>query len=730
MMEPTFFCAVCGAANEPAHQQCFACGHPLTTKKEQENAALVHKRYLLNDFLGSGGFSRVYRASDQLLDGRSVAIKVISLQGLSAQEVIEATETFNREIRILSALAHPQMPRVYDHFSDQNNWYLVLEYIAGQTLETFLTMREAQGQPLHFDEVLDMGLQLCTVLEYLHHRQPPIIYRDLKPSNIMRTPQGSLVLIDFGIARAYRPGQAQDTQRLGSPGYAAPEQYGDAQTTPRSDIYSLGALLFFLLSGQDPAEDTQLANSLAPRFLEHEDERREAEALVQRMRSSDPSMRPQSCQEVATVLEAIKQQIIDKEGSRLWRPPASEPFQPQHSSKIDQQQIQLPTPQSHPISPQTTHRINRRSVLIGLGALTTAVAGTAVSTWWHKPDVPRAHTILTYRGHTDVVNAVAWSPDGKRIASASGDETVQIWDATYGHTALTYRGHTDPVHAVVWSPDGSHLASAPDGFLSNSSNGYMVRVWDATNGHTTLTYSGIDPDLANLAFLTSQMMGDKETFGNASAVAWSPDGERIASTLTVAGKAYGRPYYYYTVRVWDASEGHTVSVYGYGGEYKEDVSSVAWSPDNRHIASGSYDHTVQIWDATQGNSDTVNALTYQGHTDAVNVVAWSPDGKRIASASVDKTVQVWNATTGDESTALTYRGHTDNVNAVAWSPDGKLLASASNDQTVQVWNASSGNMVLIYQEHTEAVTSVAWSPDSKCIASASLDKTVQVWSVS
>jgi eukaryotic-like serine/threonine-protein kinase len=128
-----------------------------------------------------------------------VAIKEINLEGMSAQEAIEVTETFNREVHLLSKLNHPQIPHVYDHFSDQGHWYLVLEYIEGHTLETFLPTREAQGQPLRLEEILDLALQLCTVLEYLHQCQPAIIYRDLKPSNIMRPPQGPLVLIDFGM---------------------------------------------------------------------------------------------------------------------------------------------------------------------------------------------------------------------------------------------------------------------------------------------------------------------------------------------------------------------------------------------------------------------------------------------------------------------------------------------------------------------------------------------------
>ena len=250
------FCPVCGTANELARTPCFACGHPQIKGRagqEEADQALLHGRYQPGMILGSGGFSVVYRARD-LQTGREVAIKQVTLCNLTAQETIEATNTFNREVSQLCALRHPQIPQLYDHFSDREHWYLVLQYLEGTTLETYLEMRTTQGKSLHMNEALALAFQLCGVLEYLHTQEPPVIFRDLKPSNIIRTPGGTLCLIDFGIARHFREGQARDTQPLGSPGYAAPEQYGHAQTTPQTDIYSLGALLHALLSGQDPAE--------------------------------------------------------------------------------------------------------------------------------------------------------------------------------------------------------------------------------------------------------------------------------------------------------------------------------------------------------------------------------------------------------------------------------------------------------------------------------------------
>ncbi len=267
---------------------------------------MLNGRYRIISQVGTGGFGAVYKAADSPYGDRPVAVKEISLYGLKAQEAIEATDTFNREVSLLSGLTHPNLPRVYDHFTDPEHWYLVMEFIEGETLEEILHRHE-EGHPgaipaFSLEEVLEMALQLCTVLDYLHKRQPPIIFRDLKPANIMRTPTGQLYLIDFGIARRFTPGQARDTMPFGSPGYAAPEQYGKAQTTPRADIYSLGATLHHLLTGNDPSETPfrfvplQFYNQPTPAALE---------ALIRQMLDVNENKRPASITLVKRELQRI-----------------------------------------------------------------------------------------------------------------------------------------------------------------------------------------------------------------------------------------------------------------------------------------------------------------------------------------------------------------------------------------------------------------------------------------
>src|SRR5579859_5178396 len=188
--------------------------------------------------------------------------------------------------------------RIYDHFTASERSYLVMDFIEGETLEDYLD--HVGGGPLPLERVLTWGEQLCDVLNYLHTHQPPIIFRDLKPSNVMISGSGHIYLIDFGIARVFKPGQAHDTVALGSPGYAAPEQYGKAQSTPRSDIYSLGALMHFLLTGVDPSDQPfffKPASELNP------DVPLELERLLVRMLNMDAERRPASAQVVWQALE-------------------------------------------------------------------------------------------------------------------------------------------------------------------------------------------------------------------------------------------------------------------------------------------------------------------------------------------------------------------------------------------------------------------------------------------
>ena len=225
----------------------------LTPVVPLDTGSLLAGRYRILAKVGEGGFGEVYKARDIQRRHRLVAIKQINLGGLSPRQIIEATDSYNREVSMLSRLSHRNLPRIYDHFTDPTHWYVVMHYIEGETLEDYL--KRAKGGHLPLKKVRAIGVQLSNVLSYLHAQTPPIIFRDVKPANIMRTRRGRLYLIDFGIARRFNPDKKRDTSPLGSPGYAAPEQYGRAQSTAKTDIYGLGVTLQTLLTGKEPLDD-------------------------------------------------------------------------------------------------------------------------------------------------------------------------------------------------------------------------------------------------------------------------------------------------------------------------------------------------------------------------------------------------------------------------------------------------------------------------------------------
>jgi serine/threonine protein kinase len=199
----SLFCPHCGASNSPQNIACFACEQPLLFNSPKSFSVtdphLLKQRYSILRPLGQGGMGAVYEAEDTELGNRRIAVKELSQRSLSPSEIIAAADSFKHEAHLLAALTHPHLPRIYDHFSEDGRWYLVMDFIEGETFEAYLDRHRPATLPL--DEILDYALQLCSVLDYLHTRQPPIIFRDLKPSNIMRSSDGQLYLIDFGIAR-------------------------------------------------------------------------------------------------------------------------------------------------------------------------------------------------------------------------------------------------------------------------------------------------------------------------------------------------------------------------------------------------------------------------------------------------------------------------------------------------------------------------------------------------
>jgi eukaryotic-like serine/threonine-protein kinase len=594
---------------------------------------LLNARYLLLDHLGRGGMGVVHKAADQLLGSRLVAIKEISQRSLSIRELAQIRGAFQREALLLASLAHQNLPRVYDHFSDHGNSYLVMDFIDGETLSAVL--QRAEGG-LHLEEVLLIAEQLCSVLDYLHTRQPPVIFRDLKPGNIMITSTGDHVyLIDFGIARLFKPAQQQDTLISGTPGYAPPEQYGGG-TTVRSDIFSLGVVLHQLLTGFNPTRapvpfsfpPAQRLNPQVPTRLGN---------LITQMVAITPERRPASIAVIKQELHQVKQEV--QRASIV-------------SSLITTGKVTLPG-----------------SPLPIMGK-----AGIPV-----PPAAPVGTRLVHFREHTDGIQTIAWSPDGKYLATGGRDKLVYVWNSSSGEKVLTYARHSTYVYDLAWSPDGKRLASTS--FAT-------VHVWDALTGENVVTYHG-----HSLWVYT---------------VAWSPDGCFIAT-----GDAKGE------IHFWTDLSAQAVCVYPASSR---PVKVIAWphASGSTKIVAGCEDATAHCWDTITGNTPFI----YKGHSREVTGIVWSPDDQWIVSSSRDKTVQIWDA---QGRRVLNYLEHKKEVYTVAWSPTGKYIASVGEDNAVRIWEAATGNTKYVYNCHTNTGCRIAWSPDGSRIASVDGEKTIRVW---
>jgi serine/threonine protein kinase len=254
-MEAKVRCAACGGVAPADARFCPACGAPIRNARPRMGTGLLPAQHLLKNHyaiirkLAQGGQSAVYLARDTYANNAEFAIKEMSESQLDSDKRQQAINDFMREAQILSSLTHPSLARVIEFFIEDNRYFLVMEYLPGHNLED--EMVQYRREPLDWEDVTRWGMVLADVLAYLHSQQPAIIYRDLKPANVMLLPDGNVKLIDFGIARRLYPTRLADTMQLGTDGYAPLEQYS-SRSEPRSDVYALGASLYHLLTGRVP----------------------------------------------------------------------------------------------------------------------------------------------------------------------------------------------------------------------------------------------------------------------------------------------------------------------------------------------------------------------------------------------------------------------------------------------------------------------------------------------
>ncbi|MCP4700100.1 MAG: AAA family ATPase [Gammaproteobacteria bacterium] len=351
------------------------------------------------------------------------------------------------------------------------------------------------------------------------------------------------------------------------------------------------------------------------------------------------------------------------------------------------------------------------------GILLAAASGTRVYLW----DTHRLILRSTLTGHTNWINSVAFSPNGKTLATGARDKTARLWDMANGREIRTLIGHTNDINSVAFSPNGKTLATGAE---DNT-----ARLWDTASGRElhalTVHASNVNsvafsPDGKNLATGS----------GDSSVRLWDVASGREIRALTghtmdvmsvafsLGGKILATGSWDNTARLWDAASGHEIYVFT---GHTELVNSVAFSPDGKILATGSWDNTARLWDTASGRE--IHAFT--GHTETVLSVAFSPDGKTLATSSDDNSVRLWDAMSGHEIHKFT--GHINEIWSVAFSPDGKTLATGSDDNSVRLWDAASGREIHALTGHASRVWSVAFSPDGKTLVTGSWDNTARLW---
>jgi WD40 repeat protein/serine/threonine protein kinase len=638
--------------------------------------------------------------------------------------------------------------------------------------------------------VARLGLQAAEALAYAHGRG--IIHRDIKPANLLLDSTGVLWVSDFGLVKTQDVALTDTGDLVGTVRYMAPERF-QGICDARADVYALGLTLYELLVLR-PAFDGQDRLHLVDQISRQEPPRlrviepripRDLETILMKAIEKDPRRRYASAEALAGDLRrflADEPILARRIGplERLGRWARRNPLAAGLSAAVVLvtalgfagvfTQMQVAVAQELEAKANAAEATQQRDEVRALNdrlqrTLYAAHMNLAQHAWeaggiarveellepyrpkpgetdlrhfeWHYLDrLCHADLLLTLKGHTGQINSVAFSPDGKRLASASYDHTTKVWDAQTGHELLSLKGGGN---TVAFSPDGKRLAGefkkegavkvwdaqsgqillslkdasdgvafSPDGKrLASISEDHNVKVWDAQTGQELLTCKGhadavavaFSPDGKRLASASSwngtvkvwdAQTGQELLALKGANVAFSPDGKRLAGTSADN-----------TVKVWNAQTGQELLTLKHNG-----ASGVAFSPDGKRLTSASgEDGTLRIWDLQTGKE----IRTVKGGDD---LVVFSPDGKRLASI-LDDTVKVWDVQRDPENITLP----ADGGESVAFSPDGRRLASVSNDNTVKVWDAQIGQPTLILKGHTVPVRCVAFSPDGKRLAS-------------
>jgi serine/threonine protein kinase len=674
------FCSGCGtkvADSTPAPAA------PSMSPEKSDSAVPVDiddvlmNRYQVKEALKRGGMGTVYKVFDLRLK-RIWALKEMIESFINDDEKKKAAERFSREATILASLEHPNLPRVIDFFEERGRFYLVMDFIIGDDLQD--VVKSFPGTRAPIPGVLKIANDILNVLSYLHGQRPPVIYRDIKPSNIMiRRSDKRIMLIDFGIARALSTQEFAKTE-IGTVGYAPPEQYaGHAQ--PVSDIYALGATMHELLSGIPPRVPFQFQplheilpdippklDSIIMKALEQETGRRwqsaaEMQKAIDDYNTSLRSENPPS-QAALSIARALEPKIADLPGlettslshaQNIMSSPGGAFSVAQSlqkgpdfgSSGVSSSFASLPaaksslTPPITPPSPTNLLGSEKEKALQNLHKYLQKFA---------EPKI--------LEGHSKQVNSFAFHPTKEQIASASMDGTVRLWDLETGQQILSFSEQIHHLHCATFSFDGRHLAYC----------GTM---------HNMLIY-----DLRTKIKITEF---DKCGKG-ISSIVYNPK-----DLIVYIG----------------CNEGDII-IYNYAIQNfvrlkynKIPVSSVAVSGDGTYLASGHRDGSLNLWDPS---TKTLVASVKQ-HEGPIRCIAFAPNNKILASGSSDSLTLLWSVP--KFSLVKSLRGSSE-IYSLDFVRDHPYLCTSSSDRTIRFWDLYDGELNVFFKRELGLVSRIAY----------------------
>jgi WD40 repeat protein len=652
--------------------------------------------------LGRGGMGVVYRARHVALD-RLVALKMI-LAGEHASE--QNLARFRKEAEAVARLQHPHIVQIYEVGEQHGLPFFSLELVDGQGLD-----RKLEGRPLPPAEAAQLAETLARAMHAAHERG--IVHRDLKPANVLLTSDGNPKITDFGLAKKLdqATGPTVSGAIIGTPSYMAPEQASGRtrDVCPAVDIYALGAILYEMLTGRPPFVGANPADTLM------------------QLLSSDPVPPRRLNPRVPADLETVCLKCLRKEPPKRYATALA--------LAEDLQRFGRGQPiQARPVGVwergvKWARRRPAAAALVAVSTLGLAVLVVLAGALWSNAE-QRASAVARLEearealstARRELAGARRQTAEQEQLANQKRDEVRRLQEDSRQELEKTRSARREAQQAFEEAGRGryvSAMALAQSYWRANDVQGAddkldqcppNLRHWEWHHlkrlcHAEALPIAGPDPQRGR-------------------AVAFSPDGRRVASVATTVrgGKLQLTAW---KIRVWDARSGQ--ELHELDDSFLHPIRAVAFSPDGKWLASAGDNKSITVWDL--GKDEELFSL--EGHESACTAVAFSPDGKWLASASADGKVKVWNAATHKE--LLTLPGHTGGIHGVAFSPNGKRLALASTDHTVKVWDVNPANKAnvagkeLTLTGHKGAVVRLVFRKDGNRLASASLDNTVKIW---